>query len=105
MTQHRDLGLTYEAAAHGIQSAIAYGMEQDGIHIVGPATSMMKHMRVGVDLARAEFGALSAILIKKGVITGAEYAEMMRLAANEELARYTEYLAKQYELPDTVSFR
>jgi len=27
------------------------------------------------------------------------------LAANEELARYTEYLAKQYELPDTVSFR
>ncbi|MES2694185.1 MAG: hypothetical protein V4773_11985 [Verrucomicrobiota bacterium] len=85
----RDLGLSYEAAVHGIQSAIAYDMKNGG------RATEPKHMRVGVDTSKAEMAGLATILIEKGVFTVEEYVEVMRRAVNEEVAmREAEISAK-----------
>ena len=80
MTKMRDLGLTYEQAAHGVQAAIAFDIGR------GSTASTPKHLRVGVDMSKADMLGLAMLLISKGVITEEEYIEHMRLAANEELA-------------------
>lgn len=76
----RDLGLTYEEAAHGVQSAIAKDMA-DGRKATEP-----KHMRTGIDMSKADMLGLVTLLIEKGVFTSDEYIEAVRLSANEELA-------------------
>jgi hypothetical protein len=106
-TSMRDLGLSYTEAGHGVQSAIRFEMSQKGFaddeqdKIVG----MLKHLRVGLDLRAADAGGLALLLIAKGVFTQAEYVEQMRLAANEELARYQEHCREVYGLPDGTDFR
>jgi hypothetical protein len=97
----RDYGLTYEEAAHGVQSAIKYEMDREKHEI----RSTLKHLRVGVDMRAADARALAELLIAKGVFTADEYIEYMRLAANEELARYTEHVREKYDLPMNVEFR
>lgn len=80
-----DLGLTYEEAAHGIQSVKASELSGGfGSH----ATKKFdpKHMRVGVDLSKSDTMGLASLLIDKGVFTLEEYTEYVRLAANQELA-------------------
>lgn len=88
----RDLGLSYADAAHGVQSAIAYRMVLQGPQ--GDASP--KHLRVGIDLSKAEQAGLARLLIDKGVFTLAEYEEYMRLAVNEELARENEALGATF---------
>ncbi len=85
----RDLGLTYEEATHGVQTAIAYDIDQ------GRKATEPKHMRVGIDMSKADMLGLAILLIEKGIITSDEYIEAMRLSANEELAmREEEYGGK-----------
>lgn len=96
----RDLGLTYEQAAHGIQTAVLHRMQlnhEPGTDLTGPASP--KHLRVGVNIRAAEFGALAKLLIDKGVFTPAEIREEMRLALNDELARYED------DAPAGISYR
>lgn len=78
----RDLGLSYESAAHGMQTATAH--EQN----LGSDSGSPKHLRVGVNSALVNVAALAELLIKKGLITEAEYLEELRLAMNDELARH-----------------
>jgi hypothetical protein len=78
----RDLGLTWEEAAHGVQSATAH--EQN----LGSSSGTPKYLRTGVNMAMADHGALVRLLIAKGFITEEEYLEAVRLGANEELARH-----------------
>jgi HEAT repeat protein len=66
---------------------------------------MLKHLRVGVDMRAADAGGLAMLLISKGLITRDEYIEQVRLAANEELARYEAHCRKEYGLPDNADFR
>lgn len=89
----RDLGLSYEAAAHGVQTAIAYDMA-NGCEVTEP-----KHMRVGIDMSKADMLGLVHLLIEKGVISEAEYIEAMRLSANEELAM------REAEQNNAITFR
>jgi len=77
----RDLGLTYEQAAHGVQTAIAHGITK------GDSATVPKHMRTAIDMSKADMLGLATLLISKGLITQEEYIEHMRLGANEELAR------------------
>jgi hypothetical protein len=74
-----DLGLSYEAGAHGV--ANTFEMEVGDSHTTEP-----KHMRVGVDMTKVDMGGLAMLLIAKGLLTADEYAEAMRLAAKTELA-------------------
>ena len=103
----RDLGLSYEAAAHGLQSTIRFEMSKEGFadDTQSAVDRMLKHLRVGVDMRAADACGLAMLLIAKGVITEAEYDEHMRLAANEELARYQDRCRREYGLPDGVTFR
>jgi len=87
----RDLGLSYEEAAHGVQTAIAYDMER------GRKATEPKHMRVGIDMSKADMLGLAVLLIEKGIITPDEYVEAMRLSANEELAMREEEHGNQIE--------
>lgn len=85
----KDLGLTYEEAAHGVQAAIAYAMG------TGSKATEPKHMRVGIDMSKADMLGLATLLIAKGIFTQDEYIEHMRLAANQELhMREEEVFAK-----------
>jgi hypothetical protein len=102
--QYRDLKLDYVAAAHGVQSAVRFEMSMKGMDDdVNPALNMLKHLRTGLDMRAADAGGLAGLLIKKGVFTEDEYLEAMRLAANEELARYTEHCNTTYKV--NVTFR
>jgi hypothetical protein len=74
-----DLGLSYEAAAHGVQAAIAFDMSS------GKTATLPKHLRVGIDMQKADMLALVCLLIDKGIMTPEEYDEYLRLAANTEL--------------------
>lgn len=84
----RDLGLSYEEAGHGIQTAILYRMRREGVEdcnntsFAGP-----KHLRVGVNLRAADAAGLARLLMDKGTFTEEEYIEYTRLAVNEELAQ------------------
>lgn len=81
----KDLGLSYEAAAHGVQTAVAHRDNVDGYD---------KHLRTGIDLSKAEQFGLACLLIDKGVFTNEEYIEYMRLGVNTELARLEEEFKK-----------
>lgn len=85
---YKDLGLSYEEAAHGLQSAIAYDPDNQDLQA--------KHMRVGIDMQKADTMGLVTLLIEKGVFTLAEYIEHMRLAANTELANREEELTDKF---------
>lgn len=105
MRKMRDQNLAYEAALHGVQSAIKYELMQKHPGMPGEAVDLIKHLRVGIDAQKAEFAALAYLLIDKGVFTADEYIEAMRLGMNEELARYTEHCRHEYGLPPGAEFR
>lgn len=79
-----DLGMSYEAAAHGIQTVKAMELSSGDPNAISKFTP--KHMRTGIDLTKAEMAGFAALLINKGVITLEEYQEAMRLGVNNELA-------------------
>lgn len=79
----RDLGLSYESALHGVQSATMH--EQENLQ---SDSGSPKHLRVGVNSAMSDLSALAQLLMDKGIFTEDEYIEMVRLAMNEELARH-----------------
>lgn len=103
----RDLGLSYEAAGHGIQSAIRFEMSRNGFpdDAQDKIIHMLKHLRVGIDMRASDTQGLAGLLIKKGLITMDQYIEAIRLAANEELARYTEHCRREYGLSPGTEFR
>lgn len=79
----------YLAALHKVQTAVAF--EQNGTGtapetITLPTVSReLKHQRVGIDSVKVEMGALSKLLVDKGVCTQVEvfraYAEAMEAEA------------------------
>ena len=74
----------YTAAAHKVQSAIAILM----VHKAPYAPVQPKHLRVGVDMSKADMKGLARLLIEKGVFTEDEYLEAVLKSAEEEAADY-----------------
>lgn len=72
----------YASAAHGVQSGVAIDLERN------PEGGRPKHLRVGIDLLKAEQGALARLLIEKGVFSEAEYFKAMADGAEAERDRY-----------------
>lgn len=101
----KDLGLSYEEACHGIQSAIRFVMSAKGIpdDQVDPIIRYIKHVRVGVDSSKADMLGLVELLLAKGVFTKDEYIEHMRLAANQELFMHEVHIERDFGLK--TSFR
>jgi len=97
----RDLGLSYEVALHGVQSAVKFELGQQS----RSGFDIVKHLRVGLDARAADAQGLVELLIGKGIITESDYLEAIRLSMNEELARYTQHCRETYGLPSGTEFR
>lgn len=80
----------YKAAAHAMQTGVAYTME------FAPAATTPKHLRVGVNSAMVDSSALAQLLIQKGVITEEEYYSALADAMEREKALYERELANHY---------
>jgi len=78
----------YRAAAHAMQSGVAMEMNYR------PQPTEAKHLRVGVNAAMVDQGALAKLLIAKGVFTEAEYLEALADAMEAEKHRYEEILSE-----------
>jgi len=73
----------YDDACHAMQSGVAYTMAMKMNDETTP-----KHLRVGVNSAMVEHGALIDLLIKKGLMTELEYWEALATAMETEVRRY-----------------
>lgn len=89
----------YLGLAHGIQSAIAWTLCYDD------SLGTPKHLRVGVDLQKAEHGALVNLLIGKNLITSEEYQQAVIKGLEEELAMQTQKAKSYGDLPSNTTFK
>lgn len=76
----------YRAFMHGMQTGVALMMQHN------PSETSPKHLRVGINSALSDQGALSKLLIQKGIITEREYLEAIRAGAKREKEHYEEAL-------------
>jgi hypothetical protein len=90
--QHR----RYLAATHAVQSGVAATLHRD------PRGGTPKHLRVGIDTAKAEHAALVRLLIAKGLFTEAEYIEAIIAGVEAEKAAYEERLSAIYGMKITL---
>lgn len=72
----KDLVKKYEEHAHAMQTAIAYNPDK--------RAQEPKHLRVGIDLRKAEHAGLVNLLIAKGVFTQEEYLEAIVVSTEVE---------------------
>jgi hypothetical protein len=87
----------YEAAAHAVQSAIKFLM------YLGYKATDPKHMRVGIDMGKADHGALVRLLIEKGVFNEDEYLQAVAEGAEREAREMTQH-ARHFSGHDNIHF-
>lgn len=75
----------YQRAMHAVQTGVA--METELPQVLDSGTSP-KHLRVGVNAALVDSGALALLLLKKGVIESDEYERALADQAEAEVRRY-----------------
>lgn len=80
----------YQAAAHAMQSGVAFKMEHD------PSETTPKHLRVGVNSAMVENSALVRLLVDKGIITNEEWAAALADGMEAERDLYKSWLEQHY---------
>jgi hypothetical protein len=78
----------YQRAAHAMQSGVAMEMNYR------PQPTEPKHLRVGVNAAMVDHGALAKLLIDKGIITQAEYLDALAAGMETEAKRYEDHLSE-----------
>jgi hypothetical protein len=84
----------YEAAAHRVQTAVGMVLHLENPWMDDRLGRVLKHIRVGVDLSKADHGALVSLLIKKGVFSEAEYFEATVSGTEREAEMQQETLQK-----------
>lgn len=75
-----------------MQSGVAAEMNLDH----RKAATEPKHLRVGVNAAMVDHGALVKLLVAKGIITDAEYFEALAEAMEAEQRDYEERLSAHF---------
>lgn len=80
----------YMAAAHGMQTGVAYELEKDG------SSGTPKHLRVGVNSALVENGAIVKLLIEKRVISELEWYRALSEGMEAERDAYTQRMRERY---------
>ncbi len=79
----------YKALCHAMQTGVAYKMNYD------PTDTTPKHLRVGVNVAMCDHGALVNLLIAKGIITEDEYFDALVESMQREVDNYTREISEQ----------
>ena len=87
----------YMAACHALQSGVA------AEHARGSRDGEPKHLRVGINTAKAEASGVARLLIAKGVFTDDEYVAAVADAMEAEVAAYEERLTEQLGTRVTLS--
>ncbi len=87
----------YLKAAHAMQSGVAAWMHID------PKQVEPKHLRVGINSAMSDHGALVGLLVAKGVITSDEYTRAVADSMEREAASYEERLSAHFGKPVTLA--
>jgi hypothetical protein len=80
---------------HSMQAGVA--MEQN---FLDPQYDHHKHLRVGVNSAMVNLGALTRLLVKKGVLTELEYWESQVEGMRDEVERYKTTIKERMGRPD-----
>lgn len=83
---HDKMGLDierYQRAMHAVQTGVALEMSMGLSNAHEP-----KHLRVGINSAMVEHGALVHFLVRKGIMTWPEWFEMLADAAEQEKHTY-----------------
>lgn len=77
------------ALQHAMQSGVMFDHENGG------DSGSPKHLRVGVNSAMVEHGALAKLLVAKGIITEDEYFDALTEGMAAEVVRYEELLSEK----------
>lgn len=96
MSDKPKTNLPYVEAAHAMQAGVAMEMERNPLNVTP------KHLRVGINSAMSDQGALARLLIKKGIFTAEEYAEEIRLEMCREVDRYESRLEQEHGVKVTL---
>lgn len=80
----------YEQLLHAMQTGVAFVMEHDRNE------TSPKHLRVGVNSAMIDSGAMAGLLIKKGLITEDEYYDALIEVTEREVKLYKRRLEELY---------
>jgi len=73
----------YERLAHAMQSGVAFSMNESVNGDTEP-----KHLRVGINAAMSDHGALVGMLIHKGIIDEEEYLDAIIAGMRREIETY-----------------
>ena len=84
----------HAAAAHAMQSGVAFEMGQAERRGKIESSVTPKSLRVGVNTALCDSGALARLLIVKGLITAKEYTGAIAVEMENEKGRYEERIRK-----------
>jgi hypothetical protein len=90
--------LKYHEALKAMQAAIGMDVE------TGTKSASPKHLRVGINSAMIDTGAIARLLIKKGVFTEQEFDESLEVLANEEVASYEKLLSEKLAAKVTLGY-
>lgn len=90
----------YQALLHAIQTGVGWDILEENPDCfdvnANPNLRYHKHLRVGIDSAKVEHGALAALLIEKGVFTEDEYMDALIKGMEDEKARHEKILSERY---------
>lgn len=92
--------IRYNTAMQRMQSAIAFEFNNEWTSSAKDA----KHLRVGINSALMEHGALISLLLKKGIFTETEYFESLLTFAVMEADRVEREVKKKFNLPAYLTF-
>jgi len=93
----------YLAAAHAMQSGVAGETAFHQSKGERDTATEPKHLRVGVNTAKVDHGALVALLVSKGIITNLEYFETLADHMEAEQSRYEAHLSGLMGKPVTLA--
>lgn len=88
MSKMDELRARYDKAMHGMQAGI-----QMKIQFQVASECEPKHLRVGINSAMVDTGAMAKLLVAKGVFTEEEYLESLVEFAEREHKMYEEELS------------
>ncbi len=85
----QELDQRYRAAAHAMQTGVLLRMQREGARFADDThETAPKHLRVGINSAMVDTGAMAMLLIRKGIITELEYREVLVEMMEREAESY-----------------
>lgn len=82
-------------AQHAMQSGVLFVLTNQDFDLLAHESSP-KHLRVGVNTAMSEVGALARLLMEKGVFTREEYFKALADAMEEEQKTYEDKTGSKF---------